>query len=153
MRSSLVLLAALAATAAGAAPIATVSMNVDGLELDVTAVERRNNVLTIKWTVRNTSDARQTAEFALVQNNPTTYVVDEESGTKYFVLTDKEGKVLATEHTFVKGGSFGIGEYVEPGKAMRFWMKFPAPPPAVKSVNILFTDASEPLEAVPITDK
>ena len=135
-----------------AAPVATVPTNIDGVEIDVTAVERRNNVLTVKWTVRNTSAERQEVAFALVQNNPTTYIVDEESGTKYFVLTDKEGKVLATEHTWVKSGSYGIGETVEPGKSMRFWAKFPAPPPAVKSINILFTDAAEPLELPPLPE-
>lgn len=153
MRYSPFLLILLIALPAGAAALATVPMNIDGLEIDVTGVERRNSVLTIKWTVRNTSEKQQDVAFALVENNPTTYLVDEESGTKYFVLTDKEGKVLATEHTWVKSGSYGIGEPVKPGSPMRFWAKFPAPPPAVKAINILFTDASEPLEAVPITDK
>jgi hypothetical protein len=35
---------------------------------------------------------------------------------------------------------------------MRFWAKFPAPPPAVKTINVHFT-ASEPFESVAITDK
>lgn len=153
MRFPLLFVFVVLATTALAAPVATVPMNVDGLEIDVTGVERRNSVLTVKWTVRNTGEKQQSVEFAFISNNPTTYLVDEESGTKYFALTDKEGKVLATEHVWVKGGSYGINEYVEVGKPMRLWAKFPAPPPAVKTINILFTDAAEPLEAVPITDK
>jgi hypothetical protein len=153
MRFSLALCVVLVASSLAAAPVATVPMNVEGLEIDITGLERRNNVLTVKWTVRNTTDKQREVEFALVQNNPTTYIVDEDSGTKYFVLTDKEGKVLATEHTWVKGGSYGIGEYVAANGQKRFWAKFPAPPPAVKAVNLLLTDAAEPLEAVPITDK
>ncbi|HXK39744.1 MAG TPA: hypothetical protein VJ837_02850 [Candidatus Paceibacterota bacterium] len=153
MRFSLLCVFVVFATTAFAAPVATVPMNVEGLEIDVTAVERRNNVLTVKFTVRNVSEKMNDVEFAFVSNNPTTYLVDEESGTKYFALTDKEGKLLASEHVWVKSGSYGINENVHPGKPMRFWAKFPAPPPAVKAINILFTDAAEPLEAVPITDK
>lgn len=152
VRSALFLLFFVAASSAAAAPLASAPMNVDGLEIDLLAVERRANVLTVKWAVRNTSDKAQYAEFALV-NKPTTYVVDEESGTKYYVLTDKEGQALATDHKSCKGGSYGISERLDGGQTQRFWMKLPAPPPAVKTINILFTDASEPFEAVPITDK
>jgi hypothetical protein len=41
---------------------------------------------------------------------------------------------------------------VEPGQTKRFWAKFPAPPPAVKSINILFSD-SDPFESIAIADK
>jgi hypothetical protein len=153
MRSLLLVLAVLSASPILAASLASAPMNIDGLELDLLAVERRANVLTVKWAVRNVTDKQLSVEFALVSNNPTTYVVDEESGTKYFVLTDKEGNVLATEHVWVKSGSYGIGEYIGAGKTGRFWMKLPAPPPAVKTINLFFTDASEPFEGVPITDK
>ena len=153
MRSAVVLSALLFTAPLLAAPLGTVPMNVEGLEIDLLAVERKANVLTVKWAVRNAGEKTAGVEFALSENKPTTYVVDEESGTKYFVLTDKEGNVLATEHSWVKGGSYGIGDNVAAGKSNRYWMKLPAPPPAVKSINIFFTDAAEPFEAVAITDK
>src|SRR5687767_2693858 len=121
MRSSLLLLAVLLAMPVVAAPIASVPMNIDGLEIDILGVDRRANVLTVKWAVRNVTDKPIDVQFALVSNNPTTYIVDEESGTKYFVLTDKEGNVLATEHVWVKSGSYGIAEQVPAGKSGRFW--------------------------------
>lgn len=153
MRSSLLLLFALFSSPLAAAPLASAPMNVDGLEIDLTAVERRGSVLTVKWAVRNTSADERRAQFALVKNNPTTYMVDEESGTKYFVLTDKEGNVLATEHEWCKSGSYGISDDIPSGQSRRYWMKLPAPPPAVQSINIFFTDSSEPFEGVLITDK
>jgi hypothetical protein len=151
-RSALVFLFVLAAPAVLAAPMATVPMNIDGLEIDVLAVERKGNILTVKWAVRNTGSKTATVQFGLVHDKPTTFVVDEESGTKYFVLTDKEGNALATEHAYA-GGSYGISDYVEAGQTLRYWMKLPAPPPAVKTVNIMFTNASEPIEGAAITDK
>ncbi|HEY0591336.1 MAG TPA: hypothetical protein VGF40_06190, partial [Thermoanaerobaculia bacterium] len=84
-------------------------------------------------------------------NGPTTYLVDEENGTKYYALTDKEGHVLATMHEYVNG-KYGINETVKPGTTKRYWAKFPAPPPAVKTITVLFSDA-EPIEDVPIADK
>ena len=153
IRRSALLFLFVAAPILQAAPLGTVPMNVHGLEIDLLSVERKASVLTVKWAVRNTGDKTSYAEFALFNNKPTTYLVDEDSGTKYFVLTDKEGNVLATEHAYVKNGSWGIGDNVEAGKTQRYWMKFPAPPPAVKSINVFFTDATEPFEGVPITDK
>jgi len=138
-------------TAALNAGVAQSASNVAGLNIDVTAVERKGNVLTIKWAVKNSGEKTATATFSLAGDKVTTYVVDEESGTKYYALTDKEGNVLATEHDYT-GSSHGISEYINAGETKRFWAKFPAPPAAVKTINILFTEA-EPVESVAITEK
>lgn len=130
-----------------AASLGSVPMNVDGLTLELLSVERKGNVLTVKWAVKNDGKAAASADFDLAGKNATSYVVDEESGTKYYALTDKEGHLLATEHEYG-----GIWESVAPGQTKRFWAKFPAPPPAVKAINVLFTDA-EPFESIAITDK
>ena len=119
----------------------------DGLTLELLSVERKGQVVTVKWAVRNDGKKNAYADFDLEGKQATTYLVDEENGTKYFALTDKEGQLLATEHEYN-----GIWESLEPGEQMRFWAKFPAPPPAVKSINILFTKA-EPFESIAITDK
>ncbi|HVS30998.1 MAG TPA: hypothetical protein VMS98_06040 [Thermoanaerobaculia bacterium] len=133
------------------AAIATSAMNIDGVNIDVTAVERKGSVLTLKFAVKNSGTKTATVQFALTGDKVTTYLVDEESGTKYYVLTDKEGNSLATEHDYT-GSSYGISEYVEAGATKRFWAKFPAPPAAVKTINIMFSQA-EPVEDAPITDK
>jgi hypothetical protein len=78
--------------------------------------------------------------------------VDEENGTKYYALTDKEGHVLATEHEYT-GSSYGISDYLKEGETARYWMKLPAPPPEVKAINLIFTSAADPFESVPIANK
>lgn len=142
LASSLLCCAALSAANLGSAP-----MNVDGLTLDLVSVERKGSVLTVKWAVRNDGKAEKYVDLDLAGKKATSYVVDEENGTKYFALTDKEGYLLATEHEYE-----GIYEAIAPGQTKRFWAKFPAPPPAVKTVNVLFSE-TEPFESIAITDK
>ena len=136
-----------------AEPIATVETNWDGISIDVMALERKGSVLTLKWAVRNDGQASTRVEFTITGKNVRTYVVDEESGTKYYVLTDKEGHSVASSHTYLGSDTYGLRIEARAGKSSRLWMKFPAPPPEVKSVTLFFDEAAEPLEDVPITDK
>ena len=119
----------------------------EGFMIELTSVERKGNIVTVKWSARNDNPKEKKYDIDLAGAAATSYLVDEESGTKYYALTDKEGHLLATETEYD-----GIYEGIEAGQTMRFWAKFPAPPPAVKAINILFTK-SEPFESVPITDK
>ena len=130
-----------------AANLGSAPMNVEGLTLELLSLERKGNVLTVKWAVRNDGKGEKHVDIDLAGSRPTSYVIDEENGTKYFTLTDKDGALLATEHEYD-----GIWEKLEPGQTKRFWAKYPAPPPAVKAVNVLFTD-TEPFESIAITDK
>ena len=135
-----------------AAGIAQSASNVDGINIDVLSLERKGNVLTLKWAVTNSGEKSANVDFALTgSSRVSTYLVDEDSGTKYYALTDKEGNVLASEHEYT-GGPYGISETIPAGQTKRFWAKFPAPPAAVKTINIFFTEA-EPVEDVAITDK
>ena len=119
----------------------------EGFLIELTSVERKGNVLTVKWSARNDNPKAKYYDIDLAGTKATSYLVDEESGTKYYALTDKEGNLLATETEYD-----GIYEQLEPGETKRFWAKFPAPPPAVKTINVLFTK-SEPFESIAITDK
>jgi hypothetical protein len=138
--------------AAGAQPIASAPTNYKGVTLDLMSVERKGNVLTVKWAANNTGAARVNVRFGLVGENAKSYLVDEESGTKYFALTDKEGKGVASKHDGVGVSAYGVNDDLDPGSTMRYWAKFPAPPAAVKTLTVLF-DETEPFEEVPITDK
>lgn len=140
-----------ASPAAASGPVATAASNVDGIEVDLLSIERKGNVLTIKWAVRNQASAKREVLFALTGTSVTTFVVDEENGTKYYALTDQEGNVLATEHEWVSSGTYGIKDEVGPGGTKRFWAKLPAPPPEVKKLTVFFSEA-EPLEDVTIRD-
>lgn len=135
-----------------AEPIATVETNLDGISLDIIALTRKGSVLTLKWAVRN--DGQKSVEVKFhITGNVRTYVVDEESGTKYYVLTDKEKNAVASSHSYLDSNGKGIKLKALAGKSSRLWMKFPAPPLEVKTVTLFFNEAVEPLEDVTITDK
>jgi hypothetical protein len=158
MRSAAVVLFATLALAGpvSALPIGSAETNMPGISLDLVSLERKGAVLTVKWAIRNgNTDAAKgqaTVQFGLMGSGSRTYLVDEESGTKYFVLTDKEGKSVASQHEYVAGSVYGISEYVEAGGTRRYWAKFPAPPPEVKVLTVFF-DKTEPFESAPITEK
>jgi len=138
---------------APAKPVATNTTNWgEGVLLDLMSVERKGSILTVKWAVRNTGAKPVEPRFGLVGRDQTTYAVDEDSGTKYYVLTDKEKHALASEHVYLTSDTYGIEDKIEPGATARYWMKLPAPPPAVKTISIFFTKV-EPFESVAITDK
>ena len=132
-------------------PIATGPTNWNGVTIDLMSVERKGSVLTVKWAVKSAAAKTETVQFQLTGKKMTTYLLDEESGTKYYALTDKEGNVLASEHEYT-GDGHGISDYLEAGGTNRYWAKFPAPPAAVKSINLFFTN-SDPFEGVAIADK
>ena len=138
---------------APAKPIASNATNWgDGVVADLMSVERKGSILTVKWAVRNGAAKRADLKFGLVGRDQTTYAVDEDSGTKYYVLTDKEKHSLASAHEYLGGDTYGIEDQVEPGATGRYWMKLPAPPPAVKAISIFLTKV-EPFESVAIADK
>lgn len=141
---------AVPAQAAPAEPLASAPTNWDGVEISLMALERKGNVLTVKWAVTN-GDERSSVRFGLT-SKATSYLVDEENGTKYYVLTDQDGNALASEHAYIDGNTWGISDTLEAGATARYWAKFPAPPPEVKTLTVMF-DQTEPFEEVPITDK
>lgn len=132
-------------------PLATADTNWDDVTLDLMTVERKGNVLTVKWTLTNEGDARADISFVL-KGDALTYVVDEERGTKFFVLTDEEGACLASQSTYLSGNKTGIADRLEAGETKRYWMKLPAPAPEVKAITVFF-DGTEPLEDIAITDR
>ena len=133
-------------------PVASAPTNWKDVTLDLMSVERKGSILTVKWAVRNASDKPAKVQFAMTGRGQTTYLLDEESGTKYYALTDKEKNTLASEHTYIGADAFGIQGSLAAGGTSRYWAKFHAPPAAVKSINIFFTN-SDPFEGVAITDK
>jgi len=136
----------------GVQPIASAAMSTPDLTIDLMVLERKAGVLTIKWAVRNAGAKDATVDFSLVGRSVTTYAVDEENGSKYYVLTDKEGHALASEHEYLGSDTYGIEDTVKPGQLARYWMKLPAPPAEVKSIGIFFSGA-DPFDGVTITEK
>ena len=140
-----------AAVGEAADPIATADTNWDGVTVDVMSVTRKGNVMTVKFAaVNGGGEARQVA-FGFTGND-VCYAVDEDSGSKYYVLTDEEGNPVASAKEWMPNSTSGINREVAPGLALRVWMKLPAPPPEVTSIS-LFLNETEPIEDVPITDR
>ena len=153
MRTAALLLTTLAlAVPVSAAPIGSAESNIPGITVELVSLERKAAVLTVKWAIRNGGASQQQVKFGYFGPKSRTYLVDEESGTKYFVLTDKEQKSVASQHEYLGADVYGISEYVEAGGTRRYWAKFPAPPPEVKALTVLF-DETEPFESAPITEK
>jgi hypothetical protein len=146
------LAAAPGALAQVAKPLATGPTNWDGVTIDLMSVERKGSILTVKWAVRNQGPKTAPVQFQLTGRTQSTYLLDEESGTKYYALTDKEKNTLASQHEYIGADSYGIADSIEAGTSGRYWAKFPAPPAAVKTINVFFSN-SDPFEGVAITDK
>ena len=141
----------IAAAGEAADPIATGDTNWNGITVDVMSVTRKGNVMTVKFAaVNGGSEARQVA-FGFTGND-VCYAVDEESGSKYYVLTDEEGNAVASAKEWMPNSTSGINREVAPGMSLRVWMKLPAPPPEVKTIS-LFLNETDPIEDVPITDR
>ncbi len=140
-----------AQTVLAAEPIATGETNWDGVTVKVVSVIRKGSVLTVKFAAVNEGAAPTNVWFGFTGDD-VCYIVDEESGTKYYVLTDKEGHPLAPANDYIDPSKRGIQRDIQPGKSLRVWMKFPAPPADVKVIS-LFLNETEPIEDVPITDR
>jgi len=156
-RAAVLLLATLAlAGPVAAASIGSAETNTPGISVDLISLERKAAVLTMKWAVRNSNtdaaSGKKQVMFGYMGPQARTYLVDEESGTKYFVLTDKEGKSVASQHEYLGSDVYGVAEYIEAGGTRRYWAKYPAPPPEVKVLTVFF-DGTEPFESAPITEK
>lgn len=142
----------LPALALAAEPLATVETNWDGVLIHLMTVERKGPVLTVKWAAENKASEVRRVSFGFTGSD-VCYVLDEENGTKYFVLTDKDRNAVASaSNDFLGNGTYGVQTKIEPGKTARFWMKLPAPPPEVKVVSVVFHGV-EPIEGVTITDR
>ena len=137
--------------AAATEPIATAETNWDGVTVQVMSLTRKGSILTVKFVAVNDGDEAQQVAFGFT-GNEVCYAVDEESGTKYYVLTDKEGNPVASAKDWMPNSTAGLRREVEPGKTLRGWMKYPAPPPEVTTISLVLNE-TDPIENVAITDQ
>lgn len=140
-----------AATGEAADPITTADTNWSDVTVDVMSVTRKGNVMTVKFAAVNNGGKAQQVAFGFTGHD-VCYAVDEESGSKYYVLTDEEGNPVASAKEWMPNSTHGINREVAPGSSLRVWMKLPAPPPEVTVIS-LFLNETDPIEDVPITDR
>jgi hypothetical protein len=128
--------------AASAGVIQTQETNTQGLVAELTECKRKDGVLTVKLRIRNTSSGIVTFNSSELSYYDKTYVTADNK--KYFILTDTEKQPLS--------GKTSGNESLNPGQSYHWWAKFPAPPAAVKSINLL-TSVASPFDDVPISDQ
>ena len=128
--------------AASAGVIQTQETNTQSVVADLTECKRKDGVLTVKLGFRNTSGGTVTFYTSRLDDYDKTYVTADNK--KYFILTDSEKQPLS--------GKTEGNVSLNPGQSFHWWAKFPAPPAAVKSINLL-TPGATPFDDVPITDQ
>jgi len=133
------------ATLAAAEEVLQVQPSSDGkLEVSVTQAKVRRGVLTVRLKLVNTSDDSVEPQYRYMD----AYYTDLNENKKYFVLKDEAGAFIAgPKHEHWDGGMFKNRMYG--GDSRLIWMKFPAPPDATSSVDIIFPGIA-PFEDIPI---
>ncbi|HET9484404.1 MAG TPA: hypothetical protein VFO79_10645, partial [Xanthomonadales bacterium] len=141
-----VAVAAFAAPAAAQAPapLASQETNLAGVTAEVTEFKRRGNTLTVKVRMSNAGSEDVTVDLEYDK----TYVLDAAGGRKYEVLRDDAKNYIAAI-----GPSYSNRYWntLKPGQPLLVWMKFPAPPPEVKTATFQLDD-TPPFDDLPIQD-
>lgn len=109
-----------------------------GVIADVTELRRKGQTLTAVIRLRNVGANTAVVHISYGQS----YVLDEANARKYEVLTDDNAAPIA--------GPVDV-QGLTSGSSMLFWMKFPAPPPEVRTVTLRITGAV-PFEDLPIQE-
>ena len=136
--------AAPAPAAAPAAAVATQTSNWPGVVADVTEFRRKGSTLSVRVVLRNQGNVDSEPDV----NYNEVYVMDLGAGKKYEVLKDEKGTYIAALRTGYNNRWY---QKLAPGASYTIWMKFPAPPPEVKSVTLQLP-GMPPFEDVPIQD-
>jgi hypothetical protein len=129
-------------SAGTAGVIQTQETNTQGVVADLTECKRKDGVLTVKLGFRNTSGGQVTFYTSPLDNYDKVYFTADNK--KYFILRDSEKQSLS--------GKTDGNVSLNPGQSFHWWAKFPAPPAAAKSINLL-TPVASPFDDVPITDQ
>lgn len=128
-----------------AAPLASQETNWSGIVADVTEFKRKGNTLTAKVRLRNTGTAATRAEI----NYDGVYLLDTGAGKKYQVLEDEKGTSIAALRPGYGDRWF---DEIQPSASQTLWIKFPAPPPEVKSVTLQL-EGMAPFDDLAIQDQ
>jgi hypothetical protein len=100
-----------------------------GVTAEVTEFRRKGNTLTGKVRLTNKTAAKVEVEIYWKEVS----LVDAAGGKKYEVLKDEKGTFISSLRP---GYIDRWGEWIEPATSQVIWMKFPAPPPEVKTITL-----------------
>ncbi len=103
----------------------------DGIEVDLTSLKVKNNIVTVKFKIKNTGSEKQNVRIEYRH----CYLMDETNQKKYYILKDSDGLFIAgPNRDRGDGGRFWFA--ISPGKTKSMWMKFPAPVDSPETVTI-----------------
>ena len=128
----------------GGPALATQDSNWAGVVVEVLEFRRKGNTLTAKLRLTNRGTEQSTAEVHYGE----AYLMDAAAGKKYEVLKDEKGAFIAALR---QGYGDRWYEYMKPTQTATIWMKFPAPPPEVKTVTLQVPGVA-PFEDLAIQD-
>lgn len=115
------------------------------IEASVIQAKVRGNVLSLKVTLKNTTNDILEPELRFQDF----YVTDVKEKKKYFPLKDAKGTFLAgPQHQPWGGGTFKWR--IKGGEHMTIWVKFPAPPEPTETID-LFVPGILPFEDIKLS--
>jgi hypothetical protein len=114
---------------APASALASQQTNWPGVVADVTEFRRKGSTLTAKVVLRNQGNVDSEPDIHYNE----LYVMDLGAGKKYEVLKDEKGNSIAALRSGYRDRWY---QTLQPGGTYTIWMKFPAPPPDVKTVTL-----------------
>ena len=115
------------------------------VEADIIRASVRDNVLTIQVAFRCPGPSSNHVSFKFGD----VYLTDLKNKKKYYPLKDSSGRYLAGPASdWLEGGTYNA--WMKPGNRSIFWIKFPAPPAEVQTIDVM-VPGFLPFEDVPIT--
>lgn len=94
----------------------------DGIEVDLTSLKVKNNIVTVRFKLRNEGSEKQVVMIRF----DSCYIVDESNQKKYYALKDADGIFIGGPlYDKNDGGRFWYD--INPGKSKSLWIKFPEP--------------------------
>ncbi len=128
------------------APIQSQPSSDGNLELALTEVKQKNEVVTVKAVLKNISSASQKVVICYQD----AYFIDPKENKKYMSLKDSEDASIAgpvDNAYYCKSGR--LDRELAPGQQAILWVKFPAPASGASDIDISFPNFM-PFESAPI---
>ena len=131
-----------------AAPLTTRDMDVEGVVAEVIESVRKDGVLTVRVRFRNISS--KPAKIALAGGGTSYHTANyiTAGDTKYEILRDTGGGVMATP----RDGGGWLEPTIRAKSSWTWWAKYEAPPATVKTYTLTLK-TGPPIEDIPIVDK
>jgi hypothetical protein len=114
-------------------------------EISLLDVKQKNDVVTIKASVKNTTSNKQKIYLCYESS----YFIDPKENKKYMPLHDTKDHTIGGPRDQICCSNGGLNRELENGQQALFWLKFPAPVSETSEVDFFFPRFL-PLEGVPI---